>query len=203
MFVTKTLTENEIITDIFPYQEMLTTSILSGWDDYLTKNYSKFARSIHKARTRANIVHDHIVCNVKIQFQNVKNVSFIETRGIFFINIRNKYLIRFKMFDNNIRHKNFQTPHAIAFDSQESLPGIPQGARLIAGYILNSLETAIKNIYLTCPNGSSNQWCWNLAAKTPAKLFDFPVTTTVYDVPHYIQPLENTEETENNDAKKN
>jgi len=60
-------------------------------------------------------------------------------------------------------------------------PYIP---KIVAGYVLNSLETDIISISITHPkNGMANFWAYELELILLGNLFEFQPTTPIYNEP--------------------
>lgn len=147
-------------TILEPYKARLRECIMQAWEDY--ESQYGHVRYIHTPRTRANIVHDHMVHHARRLFEGNAGVFMSEIKGLFLIEIEGQLLVRFKKLDEDKKHHNYPTPQNLEFWDQLDLPGIPHLTRLVAGYELNNLQTAIDAIYITCPNGSCNAWYFEL-----------------------------------------
>ncbi|MDO8738009.1 hypothetical protein, partial [Candidatus Deferrimicrobium sp.] len=64
------------------------------------------------------------------------------------------------------------TLQAIEWFEQLSLPSIPEAIRVVAGYELNSLQTNIKAIYITCTDGPRRKWYFELPTPHMAEVVD-------------------------------
>ena len=130
-----------------------------GFKAYLT-HYKSFSH-LHKRRTKASIVNDHIIDFAKICFEDKNNIQIIEPKGLFLVEVEGKILVRFKKLNSDLQSCNFQTKQQIDFKKQLHIPGIPPALpRLDAGYIPNKLWTDLDGMYITFPFG--NQIPWNI-----------------------------------------
>lgn len=158
-----------------PHKNQFRDCVINAWNDY--NNYYSDVKHKHSARTRANILYDHMVDSARLKFDGMSEISLIDINGSFLISIGNMLIIRFKKLDNEMKSRNYPTQQALAFMDQLTLPGIPVAARLIVGYQLNELQTNIKSILVTCPNGSQIDWHSELKGETSENLIKFPGET--------------------------
>lgn len=173
-----------------PYRLMIWESITSAWVDY--ELHYEHVRHLHTSRTRANIIHDHIVFNARKIFDGIEGICLHDINGLFLVEIQEKVLLRFKKLDEEKRCHNIQTQQTVDFFGQMELPYMPPHAiRLIAGYELNSLQTEIKAISITCPNGSNNAWYFEVESPVieSAEIVDFP-TVEVANIPKRVHVKE-------------
>jgi hypothetical protein len=76
--------------------------------------------------------------------------------------IDERVIVRFKLLDNNFRARNYPTERAMDWVRQLPLMGLPRCERLHLGYRLDLTGNAIKDAFLTLPNGISNDWVWQI-----------------------------------------
>lgn len=189
------ISENAARTILDPYMVRLRECITLAWENY--EYQYGLMRHIHTPRTRANIVHDHMVYHARRLFEGDTNVSMSEVKGLFLVEIGGQLLVRFKKLDEDKRHHNYPTPYNLEFWGQLDLPGIPHVTRLVAGYELNNLQTDINAIYITCPNGSCNAWHFELESKMPqAEVDEFPILTAMNEISERVS-IKNAEKREN------
>lgn len=175
------ITEASARTILDPYKNQLRECVTQAWEDY--ESQYGLVRHIHTPRTRANIVHDHMVHHARRLFEGDAAVSMHEIKGLFLVEINGRLLVRFKKLDEDKRHHNYPTPQNLDFWGQLDLPGIPHLTRLVAGYELNNLQTDINAIYVTCPNGSCNAWHFELENEmAQAEIVELPVSTAVNEI---------------------
>lgn len=179
--------EAKIILD--PYKTRLRECVTHAWKDYESQ-YGPM-RHIHTPRTRANIVHDHMVHHAKRLFESDTDVSMYEVKGLFLVEIGGQLHVRFKKLDEDKRHHNYPTPQNLEFWEQLFLPGMPHLIRLVAGYELNDLQTDINAVYITCPNGSCNAWYFELENEiAQAEIVELPVLITTNEVSERVSVKE-------------
>lgn len=155
------MSESEARKILNPYENDIRECIQTGWNKYIT--YDPGHRAEHTSRTRANIIRDHIVAEVKKRFETKDGTYLFEQNdGLFCLNIGNKLLIKFKKFDEEKKSCNIPTTQALDFIMQFDLPGLPSLTNLIAGYENNKYQTSVECISIAHPNGSSNDWYYNL-----------------------------------------
>lgn len=185
------VTKEEARELLSKYEGKLTDCVFNGWSDYF--EYDSQLKLVHRARTRANIVYDHIVENAKKEFEDENGVSHFIARGIFLLKVEDKLIIRFKMLDNAKRPKNVKTRHNQEFFQQLDLPNIPAATRLVVGYELNKYETSIKSISVICPNGENNEWVYDLTNTRQTTLHELPISGDIYNEPDQIRIKETKE----------
>jgi hypothetical protein len=180
MAMTLVMTREEFIRFTKPEQlKYLLDALDAGVADYdSVQNYGPGARIAHHKSVRAQIRNAHILHRAKtmawerpelgIRYEMVRN------RPLFWMSERGR--VSFKVVDKNLRHHNYPTQQALAFDAQrwppdtdiaesaalwfpDALP--PPATNLVAGYLMNDTETA-HTVYLICPDGAGYAWYWPL-----------------------------------------
>jgi hypothetical protein len=157
-------------------------AISGGWTAYLDQ-YPAAVKVVHTTRTRRSIVHDHIVDQAMQLFGGRIGVECMFVQKLFVVSFNNGIAIRFKKLDEKLRSSNIPTQQSIDFVEQSELPEIGSAYFLQAGYQLNSFESEISGIYLTCPSGSSsNFWDYKIesgrAADNGENVVNFPRSPT-------------------------
>ena len=77
-----------------------------------------------------------------------------------YITIDERVIVRFKLLDDNLRASNYPTNHALDWQQQIPLNGIPTIARLHYGYRMDVTGTKVKDAFITLPRGAINDWVW-------------------------------------------
>ncbi|MBI4825348.1 MAG: hypothetical protein HY807_02860 [Nitrospirae bacterium] len=164
----------DAISFLNPYNAILYYCVMNSWTDY-GKEYAH-VRHIHTPTTRANIIHSHMIHHARNFFQDIEGVNFIIRNKLFMVNIHDTVLLRFKKLDENKISGNIKTQQTIDFLEQD-LPSMPQHAKnLIVGYELNSLQTNISAITITCPKNSSEiEWYFDLDIPSQAEIVNMPI----------------------------
>lgn len=182
------ITQSESLSILKPYQSKIRECVVSGWNAYITQ-YAH-VRDVLTPRTRANIVFDHMCHHARQQFANTKDVHIRETNGLFLVDIQGKLQIRFKKLDDNNKSSNIQTQQTLNFYEQLELPGLPHATRLVAGYVLNDWETAIRTVTVTCPNGSEIEWYLELEEPPKVETINLPTESEIPEIRRRVRVKE-------------
>lgn len=131
-------------------------------------NYKKWYKDLnhrHSGRTKASIIHDLIIHNIKLAFQNRENARYYTRRNCFQLIIDNGNsqgkicVIRFKKLNNKkIAHYNIPKQQISEYEQVSIFTPI---INLNAGYILEGLNVSM---FITRPKDfKSNEWEWKLS----------------------------------------
>ena len=155
--------------------------IFKGFSDYPV-NYGHVSFK-HHPRSRATLIHDHIIDAAKETFSAFPEIHFIKgaLRNLF--DVEDKIVLQFKKLKRSLISSNYPTQLALAFQLQESitgLPGIsPKLPRLTAGYVPSTDFTKIDGIYVTYAEGKKLKWFLDVTNEDDQVLpFQIPDTTT-------------------------
>lgn len=144
------LTQNEVAEILRPHYDRLWRCGALPFYKYL-EQYPNTA--IHNLRTRANIVHDLMVHQARLEFGEVRNARIIDLQHPYlrtFVEINERILLRFKKLDETKHAKNYPTKFVRDYEQDRDLPGIPPRAhRLTLGYRLNLLQTEVLDVLIT------------------------------------------------------
>ena len=144
---------------ISPYLEPLYKSIEQGIKDYQNNPDKVF----FCPRTRSSGINDLIIKNAFLELAPLDGIRIIPKHGSHYLIIRDKFILKFKKFDNKLRSSNIPTCQSIYFTSQRShqlkldLPEIPM-TNILAGYQWDRENGTVSGIHITCPNGKLNRW---------------------------------------------
>lgn len=127
-----------------------------AWDDY--GKYPLDLRIEHSARSRASLVHDHIVARATRYATNATSVRVADVNGLHLFVFEARIAIRFKKLDELLRTRNQPTQQVQRFKAQMELPGIEASHNLEAGYILSEDQQQISAVHLLCPSGTGVYW---------------------------------------------
>lgn len=121
----------------------------------------------HKRRTRANIINDWMVRYAREVFADDANVRFIERHSHTRLVLADRFEVRLKKLDHNLRSHNVPTQQVMAFlyQLQPLLPGFEPMTNIIVGYRWNMLQTEITGVYIVCPQGSQNEWVLEISTE--------------------------------------
>jgi hypothetical protein len=144
---------------------LLYQCIRQAWEKYVN-GYPAALKAEHSPRSRASLVHDHIVMAARRMLESRMGVCCHEINKLFIVSFNSGIAIRFKKLDDSFRSSNIRTQQSLDFMGQQHLPEIEAAVNLQAGYRLNALETDLEGIYLTCPSGEdTNAWVLELPAE--------------------------------------
>jgi hypothetical protein len=159
------LTKTQAEKILEPYLQLFWECVTKAWEEYVTK-YAH-VRQTHSARSRASVIHDHMIEFAKKFFEGIEGVYISQKRGLTTIIIRDQLQARLKKLDRNKRSRNINTQQSFLFKAQLDLPGIESTlTHLDIGYMLNHLQTAIEAVYVTCPTGKNLAWWMELNGST-------------------------------------
>jgi len=165
--MTMTIEEAGAILD--PFLERIEFCIASAIKEY--NKMESQTRSKFKKRTKASIINDFMVFNAARELEGLQGVLFSHNRQQFSVFLNDNFQLRFKKLDYRLRPSNIRTMQVFNFENQvqTQLPDMPSPVtHIIAGYVWNDLQTAIKDIYITCPSGEYNEWELKISAiKSP------------------------------------
>lgn len=131
--------------------------VVSGaWGDYMS--YPNEKRVVHSGRSRASLVHDHMVDRASRYAVEGMGVQIVEKRKLYLFVFDGRIAVRFKKFDEELKTCNQPTNQVWQFKSQIQLPGVEAVHNLESGYILGADEQSIQAIHLVCPSGSGVYW---------------------------------------------
>jgi len=166
-----------------PQLKYIWDCIQGGLADYENlEYYGAGARLAHTKSLRAQIRNGHIVHRAKrtVMDRPELGIRFSDkgNRPLFYINERAR--LSLKKLGQNLRHSNYPTRQAVAFNRQlwpadvmeRETAGMVATAlwpadvllpatNVVGGYLLNDAETAF-DVYIICPDGADNEWEWQL-----------------------------------------
>ena len=138
------------------YLNLIQNCIERAWQEY--SSYPVEHRLKHTSRSRASLMHDHIVFAARLAFDGITDINMVEINKLFIVTFGADIALRFKKLDDNLRSSGIETQQSLDFSRQFDLPGIASVTHLEAGYRLNRLGTALAGVYICCPNGISILW---------------------------------------------
>jgi hypothetical protein len=148
------LTPGEVEVIVKPYYPKLIACIEGAWAEY----YDAVPPAIRAqvgSRARAAVVHDLMVHQALRVFQGVKGINFVTARGYVHMSVQGRLLIRLKKLDDKGRPANYQTKQVKELNSGGMLADIPEAIRLVAGYQLDGLQSALASLLIVAPRGRS------------------------------------------------
>lgn len=141
--------KDEILAELDPFLETMYSAIATGWNEYFSVYEENLY--VHSACSRASLIRDHILKNVKSVFDSHDKVNFTEKNRLCLMQV-GAILLRFKKLNSKLIAANIPTIQAKSYSSQNQLPHIPAAVHLNVGYLPNHLWTKMMGIYLTFPS---------------------------------------------------
>jgi len=130
--------------------------VMGAWNDYMSYPIEK--RIVHSPRSRASLIHDHMIDRATKYAIRETDVHIIERSKLYLFVFGDNIAIRFKKFDEKLEPRNQPSNQVYKFRHQEQLPGVRAAHNLEAGYILADDEQSVRAIHLVCPTGNKPHW---------------------------------------------
>lgn len=156
-------TKEEAQQDLEPAVPILIHAVRDSFAQFV-REHSQMRHGYSK-RTEANIVHDLIRARLIAELRDVPGwTTRMILKQLFLLEFEDKYRIKLKKLDPNLRSRNIPTQNVLDFMFQVVQPSLfPDATSLVLGYQLNVAETEVKSVWITCPNGEGRHWEWELA----------------------------------------
>ena len=133
---------------------------------WLLGRYAIEKRIIHSSRSRASLVHDHMVDRAIKYAAKESGVQIIEKSGLYLFVFDGKIAVRFKKFDEELKTRNQPSGQVEQFKAQMQLPGVQAAHNLESGYILSADAQSLAAVHLVCPSGTGVYWDILLTAQS-------------------------------------
>ena len=160
----KILSEEQIENIASQYYSRIAKVIEIAFHDYSeVANFkgSEIAVLDFKARSICSMILDFIRARANEEFGEDAKVVMGEARGIFYVVIEEKIVIRFKKMKNikDFKMSNLETKQSLKYVNQLSMTAFPDELTLFyAGYIPDKTWTNLINIPLVCRKGKVVIW---------------------------------------------
>lgn len=158
------MTQSQAEAVLSKYYPLLRDVVIDGFTDY-AREYGHVSFK-HHARSRATLIHDHIVHYAKERLLALPEFQLIPTKIRNLFDVSGELIVQFKKLSRSLRTSNITTQFTLTFDAQEeiySLPGIPPSLpRLALGYVPRSDWTAVEGVYLTYSCAKNLVWYLDL-----------------------------------------
>lgn len=141
-----------------------------AWQDYITYPIDK--RIVHSVRSRASLVHDHMIDRATKYAAIENGVEVVNVSGLYLFVFGGKVAIRLKKFDHELKTRNQRTGQVDKFKAQEQLPGVEAAHNLEAGYILSADAQSLAAVHLVCPSGTGIYWDILLTAQLQTSVIE-------------------------------
>lgn len=163
------MTQQEAKFFFEPYIDWIRAVWHRGWTDY----HKNICHPDDDSRTRSANIQNRAIIHAKQTCESVgvKHFTF-NTRRLF--RFGNVAILQFKKLTDDLLPMNNVNGTAEAFDAQESLHGLDDMPRLIAGYHPNELHTDYA-IYLALPKSHyENNWILPISDDLDLTQFELP-----------------------------
>jgi hypothetical protein len=175
------ISQSKVHEDLAEYLPSFRTAVAAAVSGY-EAGYSPRQRTIHTRRSRASLIHDHIVANIAKAAEGWDDVKLVESKMLWLVSIPG-YLIRIKKVGPSKLPSGHRTRQVRRLRSHKQLDGLPQAISLDLSYELNQQTGELRKVYLICPSGVyGNMWDSELESSgetTPVvvSLFNAPAST--------------------------
>jgi len=151
---------------IGPYHDRIAEAVYSAWDKLVQEVLALFPGAT--VRFKRNAMYELMIQKARPLFEDVDGLKLIETkRGRILLIVKsaaNPLILRFKKVNNKFETSNYPTQESLAYDNQMPyLPGIPPGARITVGYVMNEQETELRSVHIICSKGNIVYWDYPLS----------------------------------------
>lgn len=154
------LTQEEGAELLGPHMQKLHDCVDRAWARWL--GHQDFATA--SRRTRASIVNDYVVQEVRVAFDDVDGVRVKPKNGSIVLIINDTAIVKFKKFrTKRLRTSGISTNARQAFLAQAGVLDGMVVTNLVVGYLLDDLELAPTTIAAACPMDDGNLWTLDLA----------------------------------------
>lgn len=170
------MTEEDGRARMEAFEELFVECVKAGWQRWRDMgDRDPSIRYDLGNRSRATVVNDFICKEIQRRFADVPGANVLRIHGIHALDLGVGIVTRVKKLDEQYRSSNIHTRHHERYMLQLSLPDLPpEATRLIVGYQLNVLETEIKDIVVTCPDGRRVLWHYSLLGGQEPQELPFP-----------------------------
>lgn len=150
---------------IGPYHDLIAETVYLAWDKLVEEVLPLFPGCT--LRFKRNAMYDLMIQKGRPLFEDVRGLKLIETKnGRILLIIRNPInplILRFKKVNNKFATSNYPTQGSLKYDNQTYLPGIPEGARITVGHVMNEEETELRSVHIICSKGKIVYWDYQLS----------------------------------------
>lgn len=154
-FETLARDRDAVLGTLRPYLLMIEASIRNGWSDY-SSQYADVAH-LHSARTRASLVHDHVIDRIRRATDEAGLLRLARHRGLYLLVVEGLLVVRFKKLDRRLRASRAWTAQGM-YKQEWMFADLPPVVKLQAGYQLDSTNSDLARVMLTCPDGNWVHW---------------------------------------------
>jgi hypothetical protein len=148
--------QQDAISILEPHLPAFYNCIDGAWKDYISYPIEK--RIVHTPRSRASLVHDHMVDRATKYAAREGGAQIVERSGLYLFVFGGQIAVRFKKFDEELKTRNQPSNQVQQFKNQMQLPGVQASYNLESGYILSADSQSLAAVHLVCPSGTGVYW---------------------------------------------
>lgn len=151
------ISQEVVESDLASYLPDLRCRVARALADY-TIEYAPKLRRVHSKRTKASLVHDHIVEKMAEFAESTPGVVLRNCQNLWVLTFPQGYIVRFKKVGPFKLPSGHKTRQVRNFRNHVGLEGLPPAICLDLSYQLDE-SGDLHGVYLICPSGtSSNMW---------------------------------------------
>jgi hypothetical protein len=160
--------ESEAKDILEPHHDALYRCVSMAHEGWRQKGSTMVSRP--SASFRAHTMQELMVDEARQRFGDVHGVEIHDRNGAerFLLSFGGKLLVQFKKLDSDFRTHNYPTKRSVMFNSQATLPGIPNGCRVSVGYQLDATATALETVAVVCQGPYIPPWWYELGEDAPS-----------------------------------
>lgn len=162
-----------------PYFPALADCLLTGWGAWETIRGTAEGRTLGKS-ARARIVWDHATARAEALFGPVDHIGKGRRHGLLVLDFT-RALLRFKKLDNQLKTRGIPTGQQVLLANQgqtvvpEQLMFWPRGPMVVAGYVLNRVESGIERLVLVLARRGEVLWDIDIPAARVVEMVPVPI----------------------------
>jgi hypothetical protein len=150
-------------------ERALSQVVLMAWDRWW-QNPDRLAMSFK--RTRATVIHNFMMNLAPEFFADDDGIRPVYGQETTYFVAEQSLVFRLKLGDGCGISRNLETQFSLAYtDPQQSLPGIPDLARVDVVYELNALETLVANVAVVARDCERAAWQYSIYPRADADSF--------------------------------
>ncbi len=151
--------EKDAQTLLEPYHAVLFRIVTTAWRkwhemrDHFDEPYT---------RTMAVNVHQFMTEAAKRAFLGRRDVRIVEEHETILISFGNNISVRLKKLNEHLGTSNYKTQRLLDLEAQLPLPGVPDGERVVVGYLPDNLGQEIE-VHVVYSQAGSFVWSYDLS----------------------------------------
>lgn len=163
----------QAVHDLKPYLDRLRRRVESAIAEFLVEEGHKLS---FMEGSKASLVRDYILKHIKAEFPNGEDgISHHTSHLLFVLNIKGRYILRFRKFDGNLKPRYNATQTTLDWLFQQPLvlfPELVDVTHLDVGYKPGA-TLATSTVWIACPAGKT--LFWSISLSEPAEPLELPL----------------------------